>query len=79
MNENKEVVLYTSYLVQKFHVDYNIELFAGMYFHPKEKDYPTILFFSTGSYTMMGGKLKKILKECEAFVKSLFTALIDAW
>ena len=56
---------------EKFHVDYNIELFAGMYFHPKQKDYPTILFFRTGSYTMMGGKQKKLLEECESFVKNL--------
>ena len=56
---------------EKFHVDYNIELFAGMYFHPKQKDYPTILFFRTGSYTMMGGKEKKNIEECEAFVKNL--------
>ena len=32
-----------------FHVDYNIELFAGMYLKPKTSDYPTILFFRTGS------------------------------
>ena len=38
------------------HVDYHVELFAGMYFHPKKIDYPTILFIHTGSYTMMGGK-----------------------
>ena len=56
---------------EKFHVDYNIELFAGMYFHPKMKNYPTILFFRTGSYTMMGGKEIKLLEECESFVKML--------
>ena len=28
-----------------FHVDYNIELFAGMYLKPKTSEYPTILFF----------------------------------
>ena len=39
-----------------FCVDYHVELFAGMYFHPKKIDYPTILFIHTGSYTMMGGK-----------------------
>ena len=39
-----------------FHVDYNCELFAGMYFKPKKPNYPTKLFFRTGSYTMMGGK-----------------------
>ena len=41
---------------EDFHVDYNTELFAGMYFKPKNPNYPTILFFRTGSYTMMGGK-----------------------
>ena len=54
-----------------FHADYNSELFAGIYLHPKQKHYPTILFFRTGSYTMMGGKEKNILEECEAFVKKL--------
>ena len=47
-----------------FFVDYRIELFAGMSFHPKKEHYPTILFFRTGSYTMMGGTEKDILKEC---------------
>ena len=54
-----------------FNVDYHIELFAGMYFHPKKEHYPTILFFRTGSYTMMGGTEENILKECEEFVMSL--------
>ena len=42
-----------------------------MYLHPKKEHYPTILFFRTGSYTMMGGKEENILKECEQFVISL--------
>ena len=54
-----------------FIVDYHIELFAGMYFHPKKEHYPTILFFRTGSYTMMGGTEEDILKECELLVISL--------
>jgi TATA-box binding protein (TBP) (component of TFIID and TFIIIB) len=54
-----------------FRVEYHVELFAGMYFHPKKKNYPTILFFRTGSYTMMGGKQWQILKDCERFVKTL--------
>ena len=41
-----------------FHVDYNIELFAGMYLKPKMSEYPTILFFQTGSYTNDGCKEK---------------------
>ena len=54
-----------------FNVEYHIELFAGMYFHPKKERYPTILFFRTGSYTMMGRTEQNILKECEMFVISL--------
>ena len=54
-----------------FHVDYNTELFSGMYFHPKKSEYPTILFFRTGSYTMMGAKKKSILMECEHFIINL--------
>ena len=54
-----------------FHVDYNIELFAGMYLKPRISGYPTILFFRTGSYTMMGAKKKDILLECQIFVDNL--------
>ena len=54
-----------------FYVEYNIELFAGMYMKPKKENYPTILFFRTGSYTMMGGRKENILNECECFVNSL--------
>ena len=54
-----------------FHVDYNIELFAGMYLKPKTSEYPTILFFRTGSYTMMGAMKKDILIECQIFVNNL--------
>ena len=42
-----------------------------MYFRPKKEHYSTILFFRTGSYTMMGGTEENILKECEEFVMSL--------
>ena len=56
-----------------FHVDYNIELFAGMYLKPKTTVYPTILFFRTGSYTILGAKKKDILLECQTFVNNLIT------
>ena len=54
-----------------FHVDYNVELFAGMYLKPKTTVYPTILFFRTGSYTILGAKKKDILLECQTFVNNL--------
>ena len=43
-----------------FHVDYNEELFAGMFLKPKTGEYPTILLFGTGSYTMMGATRSNI-------------------
>ena len=51
--------------------NYNIELFAGMYLHPSNKVYPTILLFRTGSYTFMGGKSMKLILESENFVQDL--------
>merc|ERR1712215_319658 len=56
---------------EKFHIDYNVELFAGMYFHSKKSNYPTLLFFRTGSFTMMGGKDMKIIRRCKTFVNNL--------
>ena len=51
--------------------NYNIELFAGMYLHPSNKSYPTILLFRTGSYSLMGGKSMKLILESENFVQDL--------
>ena len=48
---------------EDFHVDYNCELFAGMYFHPNKPNYPSILFFREGSYTMMDGKCIMLIME----------------
>ena len=53
---------------EDFHVEYNVELFAGMYFKPKKLNYPTLLFFRMGSYTM-------IHMECE----TLFIKLIETY
>ena len=51
--------------------NYNIELFAGMYLHPSDKNYPTILLFRTGSYTLLGSKYLKFILESENFVQDL--------
>ena len=51
--------------------NYNIELFAGMYLHPANKNYPTILLFRTGSYTLMGSKSMKLILKSEKFVIDL--------
>ena len=60
MKENKD-----------YFVNYNIELFAGMYLLPVNKMYPTILLFRTASYILMGGKSLKLIYESEQFVKNL--------
>ena len=62
-----------NYLKQRkdYFCDYNIELFAGMYLHPANKIYPTILVFRTGSYTLLGGKSIKVILESENFVTDL--------
>jgi TATA-box binding protein (TBP) (component of TFIID and TFIIIB) len=54
-----------------YFVSYNIEVFAGMYLHPKDKQYPTMIVFRTGSYTMMGGKSLKVVYESELFLNTL--------
>ena len=56
---------------QDYFCNYNIELFAGMYLHPTNKTYPTILLFRTGSYTLMGCKSLKLILEVEKYVKDL--------
>ena len=56
-----------------FRVNYNVELFRGMYLHPWVKNKPTLLLFHTGSYIIMGGKnLKKVCK-CERFLERIIS------
>lgn len=71
--KNLDMYLLYNYLKgnKKYFCNYNIELFAGMYLHPTNKLYPTILLFRTGSYTLMGGKSLKFIYESEYFVKDL--------
>lgn len=54
-----------------YFVSYNIEVFPGMYLHPNDKQYPTIIMFRTGSFTIMGGKSLNVIYESECFVRHL--------
>ena len=54
-----------------YFVSYNIEVFPGMYLHPKDKQYPTMIIFRTGSFTIMGGKSLKAVYESELFLNTL--------
>ena len=72
-NKNLDMHSLYNYLKQRkdYFCDYNIELFAGMYLHPANKIYPTILVFRTGSYTLLGAKSIKVILESENFVTDL--------
>ena len=71
--DNLDMSLFYNYMKNNsfFFVDYNIELFAGMYLHPKLSCYPTIVIFRTGSYQIMGGKSFKLSYKTEIFLKKL--------
>ena len=56
---------------EKFYASYVHELFPGMHLKPKDKTFPTIGLFRTGSFTMMGSKNVDAICESEMFVNSL--------
>ena len=72
-NKNIDMHLLYNYLKERqdYFCNYNIELFAGMYLHSSNRNYPTILLFRTGSYTFMGGKSMKLILESEKFVQDI--------
>lgn len=72
-NRNVDMSALYNYLRSNkiFFVDYNIEIFAGMYLHPRIKPHPTIVIFRTGSYQIMGSKSLKLGYRLEIFVKKL--------
>ena len=49
-------------------IDYNIELFPGLYMKSKIKGLPTLILFRTGSYTIMGCKSIEMLINYKTFV-----------
>ena len=53
-------------------IDYNIELFPGLYMKSKIKGLPTLILFRTGSYTIMGCKSKEILIKYKTFINNIF-------
>ena len=56
---------------EKFTIHYHQELFPGMHLLPKDKKYPTIGLFRSGSFTMMGSTCMTSIIESEAFIHSL--------
>ena len=56
----------------KHAIDYNVELFPGLYMKSKIKGVPTIILFRTGSYTILGCKSIEILIKYKTFIYNLF-------
>lgn len=56
---------------KKYFASYHHELFPGMHLLPKDKSFPTIVLFRTGSFTLMGSKNLNAIFESESFVESL--------
>ena len=56
----------------KFVIDYNVEIFPGLYMKSKVKGFPTIILFRTGSYTIIGSKSIEMVKKFERFIHKLY-------
>ena len=61
---------------EKFVIDYNVELFPGLYMKTKCKGEPTLILFHTGSYTIMGCKSINQVKEYRMFIINLLNHFV---
>ena len=60
-------------VTQKFRVDYNPEIFTGLYLKPYDRDYPTINIFYTSSFQLLGGKSLEKIEESISIVKRILS------
>ena len=61
---------------EKFVIDYNVELFPGLYMKTKFKGEPTLILFRTGSYTIMGCKSINQVNEYRMFIINLLNQFV---
>ena len=61
---------------EKFVIDYNVELFPGLYMKTKCKGEPTLILFHTGSYTIMGCKSIDQVQEYRMFIINLLNHFV---
>ena len=54
-----------------YHVDFNEETFHGMYLKPRDRCFPTIILFRTGTYSLIGGKSVHLAYQSEDFIKDV--------
>ena len=59
-----------------FVIDYNVELFPGLYMKSKIKGFPTLILFRTGSYTIIGSKSIEMVKKYKKFIHKLYEIYI---
>ena len=52
-------------------VDFNAETFHGMFLKPKDRRFPTIILFKTGTFTLMVGKSLHLIYQSEDFIKEI--------
>ena len=54
-----------------YHIDFNEEPFHGMYLKPRNRCFPTIILFRTGTFSLIGGKSMQLAYQSEDFVKNI--------
>jgi len=79
-NKNIDIVKLYEFLIQNYTVNndisFNQELFPGIFIKPKDKLYPTMILFHTGSFTLMGGKSLEAIYASEKFIDSLIEKFV---
>lgn len=58
---------------EAYSVDYNVEIFPGMFLKSKSKTLPTLILFTTGSYSIIGAKSFDSAWRAKIFVNKLFS------
>ena len=64
---------FKGYCPKGYYVDYHVEIFPGMFLKSNFKYLPTILLFSSGSYSIIGGKSFNSVKRAKILVNKLFS------
>ena len=54
-----------------YHMDYEPEIFSGIFLKPTNRQYPTINLFFTGSYQLLGGKSFDTIEKSIEIVQSV--------
>ena len=54
-----------------YRVIYNIEIFPAMYLFPKNRGFPTVLIFRTGTYQLIGGYKADCILQSISFVQRI--------